>query len=276
MLLRSQAAPYAPPVTVNTALADILDRGAAPAESDRLLRALVDHGVHVPVRENGAVMFVQNGDKGFALPAFASEAACVQRMPEAAHAVHCDALRLLDIAKKTEIGVLVLLSGDNSATVPMSLLREALRRGRQAAGERLKLTWSTHPVAVALRDAVARRVREFPAIRTVWVSHARWLDSGVETLLVHVAVDEEIPSESAQRMMEILAGEEGVFGDGGPDVGMIALNITAHAPTIQELEGMGLDTVRCDHPSGRVDVVSREYDEPEVREAARRRADGGA
>jgi hypothetical protein len=261
-------------VTANTALADILDRGAASTEPDRLLSALVDHGVFVPVRENGAVMFVQSEGKGPALPAFASEAACARLMPEAARAVHCDALRLLDIAGKTEVGVMVLLSGDNSATVPMGLLQQALRRGRQAAGERLKLSWSTHPVAVALRDAAARRVREFPAIRTVWVSHARWLDSGVETLLVHVAVDEEIPSESAQRMMEVLSTEEAVFGEGGPNVGMIALNIVTHAETVRELEGMGLDTVRCDHATGRVDVVSREYDTPEVREAARRHADG--
>jgi hypothetical protein len=44
-------------------------------------------------------------------------------------------------------------------------------------------------------------------------------------------------------------------------VGSLALNTTAHADAIADLNRMGLDTVRIDDV-GRVEVISREYDEP--------------
>ncbi|MFJ1768261.1 hypothetical protein ACIOD2_48650 [Amycolatopsis sp. NPDC088138] len=43
-------------------------------------------------------------------------------------------------------------------------------------------------------------------------------------------------------------------------MGMLALNTTTHAETIAGLDSMGLDTVRADPGTGRVDVLSREYD----------------
>ena len=54
------------------------------------------------------------------------------------------------------------------------------QRGIAGAGQELQLRPSTHPVAVALRTALARRLPEFPAVQSVWVSHARWLDTGAE------------------------------------------------------------------------------------------------
>ncbi|MCP2311962.1 hypothetical protein [Kitasatospora paracochleata] len=256
---------------INSALADILDRDAGATESDLLLAALVDHGAFVPVRENGSVLFFRDDAGNPALPGYVSESCVEVRLAEAAGSVHCDVMRLLDIAGDTEAGRLMLFSDHGSATVPLPLLVRTLRRrGRQSQGERLRLTWSTHPAAVALRDALLRRVREFAAVRTVWISHARWLDTGMETLLLHVAVDEDLPSPTAHRMMEVLLAEEVTLGDGDPKVGMIAVNTAAHADAIADLERMGLDTVRHDRETGRVEVVSQEYDDPQVADAARR------
>ncbi|MFH8768548.1 MULTISPECIES: hypothetical protein [unclassified Streptomyces] len=252
-------------MTGNAALADILDRGAAATEAEQLLAALADHGVFVPVQANGSVMFLRNEDGSPALPGYVSEACRVEKLPQAFGAVHCDALRLMDIAQQTGVGVLALFSTANWARVPMPLLYRTMReRGQQAGGQQLRLTWSTHPVAVALRDALARRIREFPPVRTVWVSQARRMDTGFEHLMLHVAVDEPLPSASAHRLMETLLGGEVVLGDGSPQVAMLPLNTTEHAATIAELERMGLDTVRSDPATGRVEVVSREYDAPDA------------
>ncbi|MEV4055373.1 hypothetical protein AB0J55_29570 [Amycolatopsis sp. NPDC049688] len=240
-------------MTTNAALAELLD--GSSSDHDALLAALADHGVHVPVAANGSVVFLRSEDGSPALPGYVSEECCAELLPSADGAVQCDVLRLLDIAAQTGVEVLALFSAGGWARVPVPLLRRALQeRGRDAAGERMKLTWSRHPAAVALRDAAAGRIREFPAVRTVWVSQARWLDTGVEHLMVHMAVDEELPSASADRLMAAMLPDED-----RPQVGLLALNTKEHAATITELDGMGLDTVRADHASGRVDVLSREY-----------------
>jgi len=97
-------------VTVNAALADILDRQAAATEAERLLAALVDGGVFVPVQEDGSVLFFQAEDGTPTLPGYVSEACCAERLPEAVATVHCDVLRLMDIAKQTGVAVLALHS----------------------------------------------------------------------------------------------------------------------------------------------------------------------
>lgn len=243
-------------MTANTALAALLD--SSSTDRDALLAALADHGVHVPVTENGSVMFLRSEDGSPALPGYVSEECCAELLPSADGAVQCDVLRLLDIAEQTSVEVLVLFSAGGWARVPLPLLRRALQqRGRDAAGERLKLSWSRHPAAVALRDAAVERIREFPAVRSVWISQARWLDTGVEHLMVHMAVDEELPSASSSRLMEAMLGDG---EDRRPQVGLLALHEATHAATIAELDTMGLDTVRADHATGRVDVLSREYD----------------
>lgn len=232
-------------MTVNTVLADILDRQAAVTESEQLLAALVDGGVFVPTDESGSVVFFKDQDGGPALPAYVSEACVVERLPQAAASVHCDVLRLMDIVKHTGVGILVVHSERGWARVPAALVARTMsKRGRAAAGERLKLTRSTHPVAVALRDAVQRRIPAFPAVRTVWVSQARWLDTGIEHLMLHVAVDEPLPSPSAHRLMELLLADDVPLGAEDPRVGMLPLNTTEHADAIAEVEAVGLDTVR--------------------------------
>ena len=242
-------------------LADILDRGAAAAESGSVLAALADFGLYVPVQHNGSVFFLEGEDGDPVLPGYVSEACCAQWLPQAAGAVHCDVLRLLDIAKETGVSVLVPHSAAGWARVPMPLLARTLQeRGRSAAGERLKLSWSTHPVAVALRAALARRIGEFPAVHTAWVAQARWLETGAENLMLYIAVDEQLPSTSAQALMQAVISQEVELGSEDPQVGMIALNLSAHASSIAELDRMALDTVRRDPATGRVEIVSREYD----------------
>ncbi|WP_371493687.1 hypothetical protein OG871_01470 [Kitasatospora sp. NBC_00374] len=85
----------------------------------------------------------------------------------------------------------------------------------------MTLDRSTDPVAVALGDALVRRVREFPAVRSVWAAQVRWRAGGEERLVLHVAVDEDLPSASAGRLMQILLGEEVKLGRRHPEVGML-------------------------------------------------------
>ena len=247
----------------NAVLADILDRGAAATEPEQLLAALADYGLYIPVQANGSVLFLRGEDGSPILPGYVSETCCADRLPQAAAAVHCDAVRLLDIAEKTGVEALIPHSATSWARVPIPLLARTLgQRGRNAAGERLKLSWTTHPVALSLRGALASRLREFPAVSTVWVAHARWLDTGAENLMLYIAVDEQLPSSSAQRLMQVLLSQDVTLGADDPKVGMIALNVASHAATIAELEAMALDTVRLDPTSGRIEVISREYDTP--------------
>jgi hypothetical protein len=225
-----------------------------------VLAALADFGLYVPVQQNGSVLFLKGEDGTPVLPGYVSEACCARWLPQAA-AVHCDAPRLLDIAKETGVAILIPHSVVGWARVPIPLLAQTLQqRGRSAAGERLKLSWSTHPVAVALRGALARRIGEFPAVCTAWVAQARWLDTGAENLMLYIAVDEQLPSTSAQALLRTLMSQDVELGSVDPQVGMIALNLSAHASSIAELDTMALDTVRRDPATGRIEVVSREFD----------------
>jgi hypothetical protein len=101
---------------------------------------------------DGAVLFLADDEGAPALPGFVSEACCADRLPEAAGSVHCDALRLSDIVEQTGVEALMLHSYQGWARVPALLMHHTLQqRGRRAAGERLKLSRSTHRLALALR-----------------------------------------------------------------------------------------------------------------------------
>ncbi|MGW2399543.1 hypothetical protein ACWCYY_23570 [Kitasatospora sp. NPDC001664] len=250
-------------MTLDAALADFIARGGPEELVPQVLGAVIDQGLYVPVREDGGVLLVQrSGDGVPALPGFTAEPDCAAHLPHAAGTVYCDALRLLELIREHGAARLVLFGPDGATVLlPVEALFEAMAgRGVRGAGQRLRLTWSTHPLAVALRDAAAARVRDFPEIHCVWVSHARWLDTGAEHLLVHLAVDADPPGNAGHPLMQALLTEELLIGDGDPMVSALALNRTTHADQIAELERMGLDTVRVDHATGRVEVVSRAYD----------------
>ncbi|MEV7179607.1 hypothetical protein [Kitasatospora sp. NPDC093679] len=257
---------------INAALADILDRGAASTEWEALLSAVADHGVYVPVAESGKVLFRRSEDDVPYLPGYISAACLSEQVAEPAAAFHCDALRLWDIAERTGVPVLVLHSDRGRAGLPIGLVARVLQeRGwRGGEGKEMRLTRSVHPVAVALRDALRRRIGEFPTVRSVWVSHARWVDTGFEQLMLHVAVDERLPSPTPRRLLDTLLAEEVTVTADDPKLAVLPLDTTVHAETVAQLDGMALDTVRHDPATGRIEVLSREFDDPRAAEAARR------
>lgn len=247
----------------NVRLADLLDRradGHEPA-SEAVLDALFEGGVFVPVTDGGSVMFLPDEEQPPTLLAFTGAALGARLLPEAAGMVHCDVARLRDILETTGVAVLGIRSANGQAILPEQVTRDWLTHG---PGAEMQLDWSTDPVAVALRDALARRIREFPAVRSVWVAQVRWRVGGEEHLMLHVAVDEDLPSASAGRLVQVLLREEVRLGPEHPKLGMIALNTVTHADAIAELDSQGLDTVRHDLRSGQVQVISREYDDPAV------------
>ena len=249
--------------TPNAIVADILDRSAATTESENLLAALVDGGVYIPVNAEHSIIFMQLDDAPI-LPAYVSEECCTQHIPDVAAAVHCDVLRLIDISRQTQVGGMVVHSTENWAKIPIALLARTLaHRGQRTQGaQTLKLSWSTHPLAVTLRDATRERLLEFPGIQTVWIAHALWLESNNEQLMVHIEVGEDAVPDVAKRLMETLMSEHVTPTAEDPLVAMRVLNpaIEGEAEAIREINAMGLDTVRADHATGRIEVISHEYD----------------
>ena len=100
----------------------------------------------------------------------------------------------------------------------MALLNQILQqRGQRLPGDRtLTLGWSTHPRAVALRDALRDRLLDFPGVHAVWIAHARWNDTGVEQLMLHMAVGAEAPEGSSDRLMKSLLADLPASGDADP------------------------------------------------------------
>ncbi|WP_329380560.1 hypothetical protein OG625_15175 [Streptomyces sp. NBC_01351] len=258
---------------LDAALADLQGKGISETGAERVLTAVIDQGVFVPARDDGSLYLLLHAENGTpTLPACVSEACCAEHLPDAAGTVYCDAMRLMDIARQVGAEHLLLFASDGSSVaIPLPWLFDAMaQRGQQGNGQRLKLTWSTHPLAVALRDASSRRLREFPNIHCVWVSQARWLDTGSESLMVHMVVDDELPSSASQRFMQALLNEELTIGEEDPMISALALHQVTHAADIANLDRMGLDTVRIDHSTGRIEVISQTYDAPEAAEAGRR------
>jgi hypothetical protein len=248
--------------TGNQALADILDRQAARTEGEQLLNAIVDFGVYVPVDANGSVMFVGMEGSGPSLPGYTSEQCCRERLPQAAGAVHCDVARLLDIERQTKVATLSVFSPGGYAGIPMSLLHQILeQRGQRLPEDRtLTLSRSTHPRAVALRDALRDRLLDFPEVHAVWIAHARWNETGMEQLMLHMAVGSQAPEGIADRLMKSLLANQPAIGGEEPAIALRVLDPVAEADAIRQLESLGLDTVRADPATRRTEVISQEYD----------------
>src|SRR5262245_27879893 len=94
---------------------------------------------------------------------------------------------------------------------------------------------------------------------------------GPVALVVHGAVVDvrggtELGTGAPDRAADhqVLLREEVELGPSHFNVGMLNLNTTTHADFIAQLDREGLDTVRHDAESGRVHVISREYDDPAV------------
>ncbi|MFF7213089.1 hypothetical protein ACFZAU_21515 [Streptomyces sp. NPDC008238] len=249
--------------TTNAALADILDRRKPEEEAEQLLAAVIDFGVFVPVGDNGSVIFMKGQDGDPVLPGYVSEACCHQRRPEAAAALHCDVTRLMDIQKHTNTEALAVFSEHGWATVPFALVAHTLRtRGMRLTSERtVRYSWSTHPMAVALRDTVRDRLLDFPGIGCVWIAEVRWMDTGAEQLMLHLALTNAAQPGTADALMEDVLSAIAL----GPETREVVVRVLrpesdADAAAARELDTMGLDTVRADHAARRVEVISREYD----------------
>ncbi|HEV2640960.1 MAG TPA: hypothetical protein VGX23_37945 [Actinocrinis sp.] len=245
----------------NLALADILDRNAGETEAENLLAALADHGVYVPINAEHSVMFMTI-DNTTVLPGYVSEECLAQHVPEAAAAVHCDGLRLLDISRQTNVDTLAAFSPAGWAKIPLPLLARTLahRGQRTQTAQTLKLSWSTHPLAVALRDAARDRLADFPGVRTVWIAQAQWLETGNENLMLHMELAEGAAPEAAKHLIQALMSDHITPNPEDPAVALRVLDPAQEAATIRELNAMGLDTVRTDPTTGRVEVLSHEYD----------------
>ncbi|GHH34535.1 hypothetical protein [Lentzea cavernae] len=225
---------------MNSALAELLEH-RSDYDYLPILGAVADHGVFIPLAANGSVMF----GAGPHLPCFASEESCREWMPEAEASVFCDALGLMDVYELTDVVTMGFPSPEGVGGIPVPLLHRVLReRGSDTLGERLLPRPSAHALAGALREAVGRRIEEFPAVKVVWVSDGRLADAGEVHLMVHVAVDEPMPSPSADALLDVLAGDV-VRRDGDPRVVAFSVNTTTDADIVTWLEGMGLDSVRA-------------------------------
>ncbi|WP_407986591.1 hypothetical protein [Kitasatospora sp. CMC57] len=258
-------------MTLDAALAELIARSDSDAAMAGVVRSLLAEGAFVPVHPDGSLYYLTHTDGTTALQICAT-AAAVQHVDEASDTFYADALRLLEVVREIGARRLIATASDGwRVVVPASLLVRAVsEQGIPGTGQMLKLTWSTHPLAVALRNSVFRRLREFPEVHCVWVSQARWLDTGLEQLMLHMAVSDELPSAAAQRLMNVLLSEEITLGEGDPSFTMLALHRETHADAIADLDRMALDTVRIDHSTGRIELISREYDDPAAAEAARR------
>lgn len=244
--------------TPNTTLADILERDAATSESEQLLAAIIDGGVFVPVNEGGSVIFVGVEGSGPTVPGYVSAEACLEQVPDADVATHCDVFRLLDIHQHTELSVLTVFSSTSWAKVPFPLLAGVLgERGRRlSAPETVTLSWSTLPAAIALRGAFASRIRDFPGVDAVWLADAHWHANDLHQLMVHLAVADDAPAGVDKQFMAAVLAENVTLGPTDPPVTTRALSPTRDAATIAELDRMGLDTVHVDRTTGQVHVTS--------------------
>ncbi|KQV14593.1 MULTISPECIES: SseB family protein [unclassified Kitasatospora] len=258
-------------MTLDAALAELIEQSDSAAAMERVVRTLVAEGVFVPVHPDGTLYYLTHKD-GTAALQICTTAAAVQHVEGAADTFYADALRLLEVVREIGARRLLVTSSDGwRIEVPASrLFGTVSEHGIPGKGQMIRLTWSTHPLAVALRDSVFRRLREFPDIHCVWVSWARWLDTGHEQLMVHMAVSDELPSLAAKRLMDVLLTQEITLGDADPSLTMLALHRVTHADSIAGLDRNGLDTIRIDHSTGRIELISREYDDPAAAEAARR------
>jgi hypothetical protein len=236
----------------NDALAAVLDSG----DTDALLAALVDGGVHVPVSAEGSVVFIGVDDSGPVVPGYTSEASRARLLPEAAGSVHCDALRLIDIWRRTGVETLAVFGERQWVKVPLPLVATKLRRRETVtdSDQNVRLTRSADPAAVALRGAVADRILAHPQVQAVWIAHVRWQESGTEQLMVHMAVDAGA-NAAANELMEAALAESRPTAE-------FALRVLEphEAEQAAQLDTMGLDTVRADHAAGRVHVISQEFD----------------
>jgi hypothetical protein len=188
----------------NPKLADVLKQRGEPEE---ILGALVDGGVLIVSNPDGSVLVGQLEDESVVLAAFTSPEAYGQKPGEETFQ-QADAALLLEIARTGDVDALVVdPESDDAALIPFSDVQGYLIAQGMSVDEDMEVAFrpSEHELVPSLRDGIAARLSEFPAIERVWISDVR-MPSGVEGIMLHVMVEEgadpQIANELLQATME--------------------------------------------------------------------------
>jgi hypothetical protein len=190
----------------NSKLADVLAQRGEPEE---ILRALVDGGVLIVSNPDGSVLVGQLEDESVVLAAFTSPEAYGDK-PENETFQEADAALLLEIARTGDVQALVVdPEGDDAALIPFSDIQGFLISQGMSVDEDLEVAFrpSEHELVPTLRDGIAARLPDYPAIERVWISDVR-MPSGVEGIMLHVVVEEggdpQLANDLLQATMEDL------------------------------------------------------------------------
>lgn len=194
----------------NPKLADVLTQRGEPED---ILRALVDGGVLIVTNPDGSVLVGQLEDGTVALAAFTSPAA-YSRKSDSEEFQHADAALLLEIARSGEVQALVIdPESDDAALVPLGDVQGFLVSQGIDVDEDVEVAFraSEHELVPRLKDGIAARLPQYPAVERVWISDVR-MPSGVEGLMLHVVIaegaDPQLANELLQSTMETLPSSD--------------------------------------------------------------------
>jgi hypothetical protein len=184
----------------NPKLAEVLARRGEPEE---ILGALVDGGVLIVANPDGSVLVGQLEDESMVLAAFTSPEAYGQEPGEETFQ-QADAALLLEISRSGDVDALVVdPESDDAALIPFSDVQGYLIAQGMSVDEDLEVAFraSEHELVPSLRDGIASRLPEYPAVERVWISDVR-MPSGVEGIMLHVMVEEGGDPQLANELLQ--------------------------------------------------------------------------
>jgi hypothetical protein len=184
----------------NSKLADVLAQRGEPEE---ILRALVDGGVLIVTNPDGSVLVGQLEDESVVLAAFTSPEAYGDK-PGKETFQQADAALLLEISRTGDVDALVVdPEGDDAALIPFSDVQGYLIARGMSVDEDVEVAFrpSEHELVPSLRDGIAARLADYPAIERVWISDVR-MPSGVEGIMLHVMVTEGADPQLANELLQ--------------------------------------------------------------------------
>jgi SseB protein N-terminal domain len=184
----------------NAKLAEVLQQRGEPEE---ILRALVDGGVLIVSNPDGSVLVGQLEDESMVLAAFTSTEAYGEKAEKESFQ-HADAALLLEIARSGDVQALVVdPEGDDAALIPFSDIQGFLIAQGMSVDEDVEVAFrpSEHELVPSLKDGIASRLPDFPAVDRVWISDVR-MPSGVEGIMLHVMVAEDADPQVANELLQ--------------------------------------------------------------------------
>lgn len=187
----------------NPKLAEVLKRRGEPEE---ILGALVDGGVLIVANPDGSVLVGQLEDESVVLAAFTSPEAYGRQGDESGDETfqQADAALLLEIARTGDVDALVVdPESDDAALIPFSDVQGYLIAQGMSVDENMEVAFrpSDNELVPSLRDGIASRLPDFPAIERVWISDVR-MPSGVEGIMLHVMVEEGADPQLANELLQ--------------------------------------------------------------------------